>query len=207
MFGGAISFSTPHLYLSALAFSPRGSRISLKTFKDRFCGLPTVVSGNSKVWPAVQAVLHQSSGVGSVVFSPDGKYILSGSGDGTLQLWDAETGELVRPPLEGHQSWVQSVAFSPDGKRIVSGSDDKTIRVWDAMTGELVRPPLEGHQGWVQSVAFSPDGKRIVSGSYDNTIRIWDATVGALPGEPTERLDNSVLPAMAASEVCHFLQS
>jgi WD40 repeat protein len=77
--------------------------------------------------------------VRSVAFSPDGKHIVSESGDHTIQLWDAETGDMLQPPLEGHEGWVLSVAFSPDGKCIVSGSDDKTIRLWDAETGELLQ--------------------------------------------------------------------
>ena len=96
------------------------------------------------------------------------------------RLWDAETGDLLRPPLEGHEDWISSVVLSPDGKRIASGSGDKTIRLWDAETGDLLQPPLEGHDGSVNSVAFSPDGKCLVSASDEQTIRMWnvDAEVG-----------------------------
>jgi WD40 repeat protein len=52
---------------------------------------------------------------------------VSGSDDNTIRLWDAETGELLQPPLEGHEDSVASVAFSPDGKCIMSGSGDNTI--------------------------------------------------------------------------------
>lgn len=70
-----------------------------------------------------------SNSVWSVVFSPDGKHIASGSGDNTIQIWNAETGQNVMEPLKGHSNWVCSVAFSPDSKYIASGSDDNTIRV------------------------------------------------------------------------------
>jgi len=113
--------------------------------------------------------------VWSVAYSPDGQHIISGSGDDTIRIWDAETGAAVGKPLEGHTTSVRSVAYSPDGQHIISGSDDNTIRIWDAETGAAVGKPVEGHTGIVWSVAYSPDGQRIVSGSGDSTIRTWDA--------------------------------
>jgi len=121
-----------------------------------------------------------------VAFSPDGKLIVSGSTDKTVQIWDATTGTAVGDPLQGHESCVSSVAFSPDGKQIVSGSWDKTVQIWDATTGTAVGDPLQGHEDCINSVAFSPDGKLIVSGSYDKTVRIWDATTGKAVGDPLQ---------------------
>jgi len=68
----------------------------------------------------------------SVACSPDGQRIISGSGDHTIRIWDADTSAVVGEPLEGHAYTVQSTAYSPDGRRIVSGSHDKTVHVWDA---------------------------------------------------------------------------
>ncbi len=66
----------------------------------------------------------------SVAISSDGKYIVSGSADTTIRIWDLETRVQVGEPLRGHTDTVWSVAISPDGKRIASGSRDNTIRIW-----------------------------------------------------------------------------
>ena len=66
-----------------------------------------------------------------MTFSPDGRWIVSGSADSSLRVWDAATGKLAYT-LEGHTTGVRCVAFSPDGRRIASGGEDTTVRVWDA---------------------------------------------------------------------------
>ncbi|KAF8751845.1 ATPase involved in DNA repair [Rhizoctonia solani] len=84
-----------------------------------------------KGWQVVLGPLkaHQDS-VMSVVFSPDGNHIVSGSADGRVGVWRVEDGAPACRPLEGHQRCICSVACSLDGAYIVSGSDDSTIRVW-----------------------------------------------------------------------------
>ena len=141
---------------------------------------------SSKVVPAT--FVGHSSAVSSVSFSPDGKRIVSGSGDGTVKVWDAATGQETLT-LRGHSGTVFSVSFSPDGQRIVSGSADNTVKVWDAATGQETLT-LKGHSNWVSSVSFSPDGKRIVSGSGERDKHgrpsqdlVWDAVTG-LPLKP-----------------------
>ena len=58
----------------------------------------------------------------SAAFSPDGKRIVTASGDKTARIWDAATGQPIGEPLKGHEDAVYSAAFSPDGKRIVTAS-------------------------------------------------------------------------------------
>ena len=118
---------------------------------------------------------HQSY-VSSISFSPDGKTLVSGSGDKTVKLWDAATGKEIKT-LTGHQDAVLSVSFSRDGKTLVSGSGDKTVKLWDAATGKEIKT-LTGHQDAVSNVSFSPDGKTLVSGSYDNTVKLWEVSTG-----------------------------
>jgi WD40 repeat protein len=87
--------------------------------------------------------------IGRIAWSPDGRFLATPSGDQTVRVWDADTGQPVRR-LEGHTAKVYSVSWSPDGRRLASGGMDKTIRVWDAGTGQPVRS-VEGHTGTVCS--------------------------------------------------------
>jgi WD40 repeat protein len=115
--------------------------------------------------------------VNSVAYSPDGRYIASGSRDNTIKLWDAQSGRELRT-LFGHTDGVDALQFSPDGRFIASGSSDTTIKIWEAGTGREIRT-LTGHAGVVRTVAYSPDGRFIASGSsVDSTIRIWEAGTG-----------------------------
>jgi WD40 repeat protein len=76
-------------------------------------------------------------GVTSVATSPDGQFIVSGSWDKTIRIWNTDDGEIGIGPIIGHNEKITSISISPDGKHIVSGSDDCTIMVWDVETGEV----------------------------------------------------------------------
>ncbi|KIM20897.1 hypothetical protein M408DRAFT_118709 [Serendipita vermifera MAFF 305830] len=198
-FASVIAQSAPHIYLSALPFAPENSSLS-EHYMKLYPRTLAVKSGGFHDWPTSQTVLFgHTDEVFCAKFSPDGKRVVSCSGDKTVRVWDAETGEAVGAPFQGHSDSVKSVAFSPDGKRITSGSHDNTVRVWDAETGEAVGAPFQGHSDWVWSVAFSPDGKRIVSSSGDKTIRVWDAETGQAIGKPFQGHNGAVMAVAFSS--------
>ena len=116
------------------------------------------------------AFAKQEDAILAVTFSPDSKYILTGSGDATARLWDLK-GNLIKIFI-GHAGYINSVAFSPDGKSILTGSSDRSARLWD-LNGKVIRD-FKGHGMPVNSVAFAPDGKEILTGSSDRTARLWD---------------------------------
>lgn len=177
-FGTTILHSTPHLYLSALPFAPMQSTIFRK-FAAKFPHTPRVVAGHVAQWSPSENRHHGHAGVMSVAISPDRKRIVCGSFDGTIQVWDMETGKALGAPLRGHSDAVRCIAISSNGKLIVSGSNDHTIRMWDLETGQALGHPLRGHITYVLSVSISPDGQHIVS-SGDRTILVWDAQTGRL---------------------------
>ncbi|TNE60161.1 MAG: hypothetical protein EP344_07865 [Bacteroidetes bacterium] len=107
--------------------------------------------------------------VTAVAVSPDGKYILTGSGDNTAKLWDLDGREIQS--FTAHEFVVSAVAFSPDGQSVLTGSYDGTARLWNLSGG---KPKIfKGHTNYVTAVAFSPDGQSILTGSYDGTAVLW----------------------------------
>ncbi len=119
--------------------------------------------------------------VHSVAWSPDGRRLVSASGDQTVKVWDAATGqELLNLPANCPMTSgnpVQWVAWSPDSQRLASVSQDQTIKVWEATTGQKLLT-LRGHTGPINAVAWHPDGRRLASAGIDQMVKIWDITTG-----------------------------
>jgi WD40 repeat protein len=118
--------------------------------------------------------LHQLDGhstwVRSVSFSPDGQQLASAGGDGTVGLWQVETG--AGHTWAAHASPVQVVAFDPTGQCLASGSWDRTVKLWDIQTGECLQT-LTGHADRITALLFANHGSDLLSASQDGTIRRW----------------------------------
>jgi WD40 repeat protein len=118
---------------------------------------------------------RSGDGILSLAYSPDGKYLASGSRNDVVRLWDATTGQLVRT-FKDH--WVWALAFSPDGKQLVTAGSNKVVRLWDVDTGKEVHQ-MRGHKATIKSVAFTPYNNSIISGSDDHTVRLWRVSDGS----------------------------
>ncbi|PVF91596.1 WD40 repeat-like protein, partial [Serendipita vermifera] len=123
---------------------------------------------------------HRIAWVNFIVFSPDGSRILSGSGDGTLRLWNADTGAAIGSAWKGHTNQIWCAAFSPDGARVVSAAPNNLLRLWDVATGVSIGESKTIHPYFVRQLVFSPDGTKFLSSNSDRSIQLWDATCSPL---------------------------
>jgi WD40 repeat protein len=124
----------------------------------------------------IRKMAPHSNVIYAIAFSSDQKLLATGSGDGSLRLWDFSTGNLIRvfqgkalPKGMAHQGWVGHVSFSPDGKRLASGDSrsESTIKLWDVRTGEELHKKLLSVDpvDQIQGLAFSPNGELLAASS------------------------------------------
>ncbi len=97
---------------------------------------------------------------------------------GSIQIWEATSGRRILT-YHGHEQDIRAVAWSPDGKYIASTGEDMTVQIWLPSTGHTVFT-YRNHMHEVLSVAWSPDGKCIASGGADQNVQVWEALTGNL---------------------------
>ncbi|KAK6500105.1 hypothetical protein TWF481_010463 [Arthrobotrys musiformis] len=161
------------LYSSAIIFSPETSIIKAR-FRNHIpreiCMLPKV----QQFWGAELQTLEHEGTVAAIAFSPDGAWLVLGSDDGIIIVWNAVTGEEVKR-LKGY-NLICVIAFSSDSTRLASALGDGIIILWDIITGKEIKQ-LTGHDE-VTAVTFSSDGTQLISMSRDGIITFWNTTTG-----------------------------
>ena len=119
---------------------------------------------------------NTSYGFASIVFSPDGQFLVGGHNYNTaVHLWSA--GRTHTAAFIGHTDGIISVDLSYDARILASGSNDRTVRLWYVATATQINT-LNGHTDRVHCVKFNPDATIVASGSKDKTIILWDVSTG-----------------------------
>jgi WD40 repeat protein len=175
----ALTFLTQQLYLRVF------DNAMLKLFSD----LPAHIQSYSQIWfphwiaRSKSALLemtltgHKGS-LQAVALTSDQRKVVSGGVDGSLNVWNLETGK-AELTLTGHMGGVFAVAVTPDGQRVISGAGNGTLHVWNLDTGKAEKT-LRGHTGTVQALAVTPNGQRLISGGRDEILRFWNLETGEL---------------------------
>jgi len=164
-------------WVTALATSMEVPDMLLSASRDKTLIVWTLTREEDRYGVAKRRLKGHSHYVQDVAISSDGQFALSGSWDGTLRLWDLNTGTTTRN-FYGHTKDVLSVAFSADNRQIVSGSRDKSINLWNTLGQCKFVITEDGHKEWVSCVRFSPNlaTPLIVSAGWDKMVKVWNLT-------------------------------
>jgi len=123
-------------------------------------------------------MMHQAL-VTAVMFTPDGKTLVSGSYyDHTISIWQAHDKVVIRP-ITKNADEIRAIALSADGKTFAYGNLDHTVKLRRVHDGTKLQT-LDGHRDAVDAVTFSPDGQSLASGSGDQTVKLWRVSDGTL---------------------------
>jgi WD40 repeat protein len=129
--------------------------------------------------PGLIATLKgHSDAIYSLAFTPDGKHVVTGSGDHNIKVWDSATGKEVKSfgGPSGHQNLVLSVSISRDGGLIASGGSDNKALIWDFPSSGPLRAIAKTEGARV--LAVSPDGTKLAGGDKDGHVKIWNSADG-----------------------------
>jgi WD40 repeat protein len=128
----------------------------------------------------LSALKGHKEAVYGVAFSPDGRFVLTASGDPAVKVWDALTGKEVKSfsGPNAHKQLVLAVSVSPDGTQFATCGSDNTAKVWDFPTSKHLREFAQGVPA--RAVAASADGKQLAAGGKDGKVKVWNTTDGKL---------------------------
>jgi lysozyme len=177
--------------ITAVQFDPSGQRIATGG-GDGVVYIWNVPPTNSGRWSAnsVSAFTGQGGPIRSLVFSPNGRYLISTTNSNILIVRNLQTGEV--PPFPLQKSLINALAFSPDNRFLAAGGEDGNIYIFDMSRFVSVGEPLSQHTFAVTDLDFSPDSLSLVSSSEDGTLIYWDLSelgrIGRLATAPNRQV-------------------
>ena len=125
----------------------------------------------------MRAMLKGHEGtVCNVAFSPNGRSLVSASGDMSVRIWSLRSGSSKVLPVTGSHGSFSSVVFSPDGRYVAAGNYYNSIWIWDSRTHRLMAM-WRGHTNSAWCMVFTADGKGLVSGGEDQMVKYWDVSL------------------------------
>jgi beta-lactamase regulating signal transducer with metallopeptidase domain len=173
------------ILIKSLAYSPDGKAIASGNCGSTTFGMirlwnvasgqnTATFNGHAEPWRA------GIQGIYCVVFSNDGKALVTGSEDNVIRFWDAGSGKVTATFKADSGDKIYALALSPDGKMLASGSSKGTIKLWDVASGTNTATfKAVGSGNSVYSVAFSPDGKTLGAGCWmEGGGMLWDLASG-----------------------------
>lgn len=128
---------------------------------------------NPQEYNLVQTLSGHTAPVLSLVFTKNGRFVLSTSQDKSVRLWNPHEAVHIKTYTGPHNYEVNDAAVSDDNARFVSCGGDKDFFLWDVTSGQVIRK-FVGHERKVNALAFSPNQEVVLSASHDKAVRIWD---------------------------------
>ncbi|MFE9612353.1 protein kinase [Streptomyces sp. NPDC006012] len=147
----------------------------------------------------VATFLGHTGYVLGLAFSPDGRTLASGSGDGSARLWSMTSRRRVGRPMTAGSLDIDGVTFSRDGRTLATAGSDGTARLWNVADQRQIGRPMRIGSDAVDSVAFSPDGRTLATGGGDGTVRLWNVADQRQRGKPLQRFPYTDVNSVAYS--------
>lgn len=189
--GDEIANLTTDFVISTFVFSSNDQLVSIGAGGDYKIDIWNVLNQQK-----IAELQHDSSvKIDDLIFSKNGKWLISSSIDSTARVWSLETMQEVSRITYDPQEYtnmyeVLKTRISPDEKELLSVNTvaifninnnavtarESTIRIWDLLSGQEIIRVI--HNSWVNDVVWSPDGNYVFSGGWDGVVRIWDANSG-----------------------------
>ncbi len=142
------------------------------------CGDNQIRILSSKSLQIIHAWEAHTMSVNALCFHPNGRWLLSGSKEAHLNVWDLNDDFSLVQSIPAHNYAIYSIVFHPDGELFATGSRDKTIKIWDANTCEFLlridTAQFQGHINSVNSLHWSSYKNYLISGSDDRSAMVWE---------------------------------